>query len=85
MRLLYYKNNDVSDYPDTLRYWNDLIAVGIDTDEKLSNYTAEMLEKNHEVWVNNSWYEICDEYGECLEICHELTDAIDFAVSSLLT
>jgi len=64
-----------------LRTTADLEELGIDTDEKLAEYT----DKGEEVfcWRNNSWFEIWDdtkqEYLEG-EIWHELDEAVDRAI-----
>lgn len=64
-----------------LRTTRDLEEVGIDTDEKLAEFT----DKGEEVfcWRNNSWFEIWDdnkqEYLEG-EIWHELDEAVERAI-----
>jgi hypothetical protein len=64
-----------------LRTTADLEAIGIDTDEKLAEFT----DKGEEVfcWRNNSWFEIWDDTAQAYldgEIWHELDEAVDRAI-----
>ena len=69
---------------DIYRYTEDLLAAGIDTDEKLDE-----LEKNYsgeEIWINNNWFEIYedgDDAGEWWEVYDTVDDGIAAAVEVL--
>lgn len=79
--------NPTKDYK-TLRYTSDLLDVGIDTDSKLSDFTDYWLERDFEVWVNNSWFELIDlDTEEYIEdtACHSIDEAVDACVQLLNT
>lgn len=65
------------------RYTEDLLAAGIDSDEKLAE-----LEKNYpdeEIWINNNWFEIYESGadGEWWEVHETLEEGIAAAKAVL--
>jgi hypothetical protein len=69
---------DDSDHIEVIRYTDKLLEFGIKTDTDL----AEWSNKDEEIfsWVNNPWFEICDEKDEDVSIVlHELDESIALA------
>ena len=63
----------------TLRYTEDFISVGLDTDDKV----AEATESGALLWDNNPWFELChDDYCGNLadEIFGNITEAVERAI-----
>jgi hypothetical protein len=83
MRILYTPtpHSDSKTYT-TIRYTDDLEAIGIKTDEDLLENFAPTL-----TWENNSWFEIIDHNNaECeSEIYDTLYGAIDKAINLWVT
>lgn len=88
MRILFPEGgveNPTADYR-VLRYTSDLIEVGIDTDSKLSDFTDYWRERDFDVWVNNSWFELFDlDAEEYIDdtVCHSIEEAVDACVQIL--
>ena len=90
MRILFPEGGVENPTPDyrVLRYTSDLFEVGIDTDSKLSDFTDYWLERDFEVWVNNSWFELFDlDAEEYIEdtVYHSIEQAVDACVQILNT
>jgi hypothetical protein len=67
-----------------IRYTDDLINYGIDTDEKLNELNKRFSDNGYQIWHNNSWFEVYskeDDFG--YDVHHELDEAIDFAVAAI--
>lgn len=67
-----------------IRYTDDLISFGIDTDEKLIELDKRFSANGYQIWHNNSWFEVYsekDDFG--YDVHHELHEAIDFAVAAI--
>jgi hypothetical protein len=67
-----------------IRYTDDLINYGIDTDEKLNELNKRFSDNGYQIWHNNSWFEVYsteDDFG--YDVHHELHEAIDFAVAAI--
>ena len=64
------------DNDEIIRYTDDLIRAGIDTDEKL-------FKLNSDSWINNSWIELRDYEGEWVgdvlsgHVYHDVFEAVE--------
>ena len=64
------------DNDEIIRYTDDLIRAGIDTDEKL-------FKLNSDSWINNSWIELRDYEGEWVgdvlsgHVYHDIFEAVE--------
>lgn len=91
MRILFPEGGVENPTPDyrTLRCTADLLEVGIDTDSKLSDFTDYWRERDFDVWVNNSWFELFDLDAEVSgediegEVYHSIDEAVDACVQIL--
>ena len=91
MRILFPEGGVENPTPDyqTLRCTADLLDVGIDTDSKLSDFTDYWRERDFDVWVNNSWFELFDLDAEVSgediegEVYHSIDEAVDACVQIL--
>jgi hypothetical protein len=69
-------------HSDTWRYSDDLTSNGIDTDEKLYEFSNKYSE--YDIWQNNNWFEFYEVDGEdSWEVCDTLEEAIE-AVKAIL-
>jgi len=72
---------------DIIRYTDDLISAGIDTDEKLNKIGNE--DDSFDAWINNSWIELRDYEGEWIgdffsgHVYHSVSEAVE-AMKELL-
>lgn len=71
---------------DVVRYTEDLLSAGIDTDEKL----VKILEDNPEAQVNNNWFEFYEvntqeDSWEVYETIEEAIEAVKEILSTDLT
>lgn len=68
---------------DVIRYTEDLLSAGIDTDEKLAEFSAKYA--NHDVWVNNNWFEFyeLDTNDEWWEVCETIEEAVNAVITIL--
>jgi hypothetical protein len=73
---IYLENEEI------IRYSDDLISNGIDTDEKLFDIPSE-------AWHNNSWLELRDYEGEWIgdvwsgHVYHDVQEAVDACLALL--
>lgn len=70
------------DDPEVIRYCDDLIGTGIDTDKKLS----DAFEEGRLEWINNAWFDLYANEGEgwLNAVTYELSDAINQAMGLIL-
>lgn len=67
-----------------IRYTNDLLSFGIDTDEKLHALDDRFSNNGYQIWHMNSWFEVYsedDDFG--YEVYHEFYEAVDFALAAI--
>lgn len=73
------------DYPEVIRYSDDLCSAGIDTDKKLS----DAFEEGRLEWINNAWFDLYADAegitdGWLNAVNHELSEAISQAQGLIL-
>ena len=66
---------------DVIRYTEDLLAMGIDTDEKFRDLVDSP--EKIDAWVNNNWFEFW-EVAETGTDCWEVYETVEEAVNAVL-
>lgn len=64
------------------RYTDDLISAGIDTDEKLAEFSTKP--ENANAWANNNWFEFYEVNGEDSWEVHETVEEAIEAIKEIL-
>lgn len=73
---IYAPNNEV------WRYTDDLISAGIDTDEKLAEFSSNP--ENANAWANNNWFEFYEVDGEDSWEVHDTVEEAIEAIKEIL-
>lgn len=61
--------------PAVIRYTDDLMSYGVDTDKKLEEADSRI------EWINNTWFDLYTDDGWFDCVCHDVDDAIDLAMA----
>lgn len=59
--------------PSVIRYTDDLLSYGIDSDKKLEEAEPRI------EWINNAWFDLYSDDTWFDHVCHDIEDAVEIA------